>query len=67
MANKHATKTDRQRKELEDRVAKWNRYMRERSGLKKRDASIFEIQRRRFLNTKLGRIAPLIGYTFVHD
>ena len=64
---RNATKTDRQREQLELRVDVWNRYMRERAGLKKKDASLFEIQRRRFLNTKLSRIAPLIGYTFVYD
>ena len=67
MANKHATKTDRQRNEHEARVALWNKYTRERSSLKKKEASIFEIQRRQFLNKKLKRIAPLIGYTFIHD
>ena len=67
MSNKHATKTDRQRIELEKRVAVWNKYMMERSGLKKKDASLHDILRRRFLNKKLGRMAPQIGYTFVYN
>lgn len=64
--DKRYTKTDRQTLEHDTRVDAWNKYTRERANLKKKEASLYEIQRRRFINKKLSRIAPLIGYTFIY-
>lgn len=66
MANKRNTKTARQNNEHDTRVDAWHKYTRERASLKKKEASLYEIQRRSFINKKLSRIAPLIGYTFIY-